>query len=154
RCERRRAELEKLSADPESDYHGDKKALSDPDEYRSVGAFLVPEDARWDGIVKQAQADDIKVRLDNVLELLEKKYRTKLEGLLPRGADRRALIPKQQGPSKSRARLALRGIAGDDRPAGLLNPPGRRQIALPGKALRLVGGYPTPGPYPSGGSRP
>jgi type I restriction enzyme M protein len=44
----------------------------------------VPEEARWDTIVKQAQADDIKVRLDNVLELLEKKYRTKLEGLLPR----------------------------------------------------------------------
>jgi type I restriction enzyme M protein len=84
RYERRRAELERLIADPASDYHGDKKALNDPDEYRSAGAFLVPEEARWDTIIKLAQADDIKVRLDNILELLEKKYRTKLEGLLPR----------------------------------------------------------------------
>src|SRR6266478_5324771 len=73
RYEKRRADLERLVADPKSDYHGDKKALNDPDEYRSVGAFLVPEEARWDTIVKQAQADDIKVRLDNILELLEKK---------------------------------------------------------------------------------
>jgi type I restriction enzyme M protein len=84
RYERRRADLEKLIADPNSDYHGDKKALNDPDEYRSVGAFLVPEAARWESIVGQARADDIKVRLDNILELLEKQYRSKLEGLLPR----------------------------------------------------------------------
>src|SRR3954465_12342553 len=52
RYERRRAELESLIADPKSDYHGDKKALNDPDEYRSAGAFIVPESARWDNIVK------------------------------------------------------------------------------------------------------
>jgi type I restriction enzyme M protein len=84
RYEKRRAELEKLIAEPGSDYYEDKKALTDPDEYRSVGAFLVPEEARWDTIVKQAQAEDIKVRLDNILELLEKKYHAKLNGLLPR----------------------------------------------------------------------
>ena len=58
--------------------------LDDPDEYRSAGAFIVPEEARWDNIVKHAQADDIKVRLDNILELLEKTYPDKLKGLLPR----------------------------------------------------------------------
>src|SRR5262245_55074016 len=42
RYEKRRAELEWLIGDPASDYHGDKKALTDPDEYRSAGAFLVP----------------------------------------------------------------------------------------------------------------
>lgn len=84
RYERRRAELEALIADPKSDYHGDKKALNDPDEYRSAGAFIVPEAARWDNIVKVAQADDIKVQLDDILELLEKKYPDKLRGLLPR----------------------------------------------------------------------
>ena len=84
RYERRRAELEKLIADPKSNYHGDKKALNDPDEYRSAGAFTVPEPARWDSIVKIAQADDIKVKLDDILELLEKKYPDKLRGLLPR----------------------------------------------------------------------
>src|SRR5436309_4391752 len=48
RYERRREELEKLIADPKSDHFKDKKALNGPDEYRSVGAFLVPEEARWD----------------------------------------------------------------------------------------------------------
>jgi type I restriction enzyme M protein len=84
RYERRRAELEFLIADPTSEYSGDKGAVSDPDEYRAAGAFIVPEEARWDNIRKQAQADDIKVRLDNILELLEKTYPDKLRGLLPR----------------------------------------------------------------------
>ncbi|BEH09888.1 class I SAM-dependent DNA methyltransferase [Geobacter sulfurreducens subsp. ethanolicus] len=84
RYEKRRAELEFLIADPQSEYHGDKAALSDPDEYRSGGAFIIPEEARWENILKQAQADDIKVRLDNILELLEKTYPDKLRGLLPR----------------------------------------------------------------------
>jgi type I restriction enzyme M protein len=84
RYERRRTDLEMFVAEPGSEYHGDNRVLSDPDEYRSAGAFLIPEEARWENIVKQAQADDIKVRLDNILELLERKYPTKLEGCLPR----------------------------------------------------------------------
>src|SRR5688572_10170218 len=47
RYEQRRAELERLIADPKSDYHKHKAALDDPDEYRSAGAFIVPEAARW-----------------------------------------------------------------------------------------------------------
>jgi type I restriction-modification system DNA methylase subunit len=39
RYEKRRAELEALVADRKSDYFGDKKALDDPDEYRSAGAL-------------------------------------------------------------------------------------------------------------------
>ena len=84
RYERRRAELEVLIADPKCEYHGYQRALNEPDEYRSAGAFIVPEAARWDNIVKVAQADDIKVQLDDILELLEKKYPDKLRGLLPR----------------------------------------------------------------------
>ncbi|RII29180.1 MAG: DNA methyltransferase [Geobacter sp.] len=84
RYERRRAELETMVAEPASEYYGDNKAINDPDEYRAAGAFIVPEEARWDNIRKQAQADDIKVRLDNILELLEKTYPDKLRGLLPR----------------------------------------------------------------------
>lgn len=84
RYEKRRAELEFMIADPQSEYHGDKGAVTDPDEYRAAGAFIIPEDARWENILKQAQADDIKVRLDNILELLEKTYPDKLRGLLPR----------------------------------------------------------------------
>ncbi|MGE5609485.1 MAG: N-6 DNA methylase [Bacillota bacterium] len=89
RYERRRAELEALIADPKSEYHTPnpkiaKQILQDPDEYRAGGAFVVPEDARWDNIVKQAQAADIKTKLDDILELLEKTYPDKLRGLLPR----------------------------------------------------------------------
>ncbi len=84
RFERRRAQLEALVNDPASDYHGDQAVLEDPDEYRAGGAFVVPEDARWANIVKKAQADDIKVKLDDVLELLERTYPDKLRGLLPR----------------------------------------------------------------------
>lgn len=84
RYERRRAELEALIADPKSDYYGDEDALHNPDEYRSAGAFVVPEEARWVNIVRSAQADDIKVRMDEILELLETTYPDKLRGLLPR----------------------------------------------------------------------
>lgn len=84
RYEKRRSELESMIAEPQSEYYRDKKALTDPDEYRAAGAFIIPEEARWENILKQAQADDIKVRLDNILELLEKTYPDKLRGLLPR----------------------------------------------------------------------
>lgn len=84
RYDRRRAELEALVADKNSDYFGDKKAIQDPDEYRRVGAFVIPEAARWENLRKAAQADDIKVKLDDVLESLENKYPDKLKGLLPR----------------------------------------------------------------------
>ena len=84
RYDRRRAELEALVADKKSDYFGDKKAIHDPDEYRRVGAFVIPEAARWENLRKAAQADDIKVKLDDVLESLENKYPDKLKGLLPR----------------------------------------------------------------------
>ena len=84
RYDRRRAELEALVADKKSDYFGDKKAIHDPDEYRRIGAFVIPEAARWENLRKAAQADDIKVKLDDVLESLENKYPDKLKGLLPR----------------------------------------------------------------------
>lgn len=71
-------------ADKKSDYYGDKKVITDPDEYRRVCAFIIPEAARWENLRKAAQADDIKVRLDDVLEALENKYPEKLKGLLPR----------------------------------------------------------------------
>jgi type I restriction enzyme M protein len=45
---------------------------------------VIPEAARWENLRKSAQADDIKVKLDDVLESLENKYPDKLKGLLPR----------------------------------------------------------------------
>jgi type I restriction enzyme M protein len=82
--EKRRSELTRMVKEPESDYYQLGFVLDDPDEYRQVGAFVLPEEARWEYIRKYAQADDIKVRLDNALELLENTYPDKLKGLLPR----------------------------------------------------------------------
>ena len=89
RYEKRREELQRLISDPSSDYFTDdpevaRDILEDPDEYLSANVFVVPEEARWENIVRQAQADDIKIRLDTILENLEKAYPEKLKGLLPR----------------------------------------------------------------------
>src|SRR5947209_4127888 len=64
RYERRRQDLEHLVREPKSDYYTKNpkiaaRTLEDPDEYRSHGAFIVPKAARWEEILKQAQADDI-----------------------------------------------------------------------------------------------
>ena len=45
---------------------------------------MIPEAARWENLRTAAQADDIKVKLDDVLESLETQYPDKLKGLLPR----------------------------------------------------------------------
>jgi len=89
RYERRRHELERLVKDKRSEYHSTNarevnRILNDKDEYRSAGAFVVPEKARWDYLRQNAQADNIKNLLDDALELLEKTYHDKLRGLLPR----------------------------------------------------------------------
>ncbi len=89
RFEERHQQLESMVREPESEYYTTKKKiikaiLNDPDEYRSSGAFMVPEKARWSYILKNAQADNIKTILDDALELLEKTYPDKLRGLLPR----------------------------------------------------------------------
>jgi type I restriction enzyme M protein len=44
----------------------------------------VPEKAQWEFILKKAQADNIKVLLDDALETLETTYPEKLRGLLPK----------------------------------------------------------------------
>jgi DNA-binding beta-propeller fold protein YncE len=89
RFEKRRLELVEKISDHTSDYYTKSKKeaeaiLNDPDEYRSVGAFVVPEKARWDYILQHAQDDDIRVKLDDALETLETTYADKLRGLLPR----------------------------------------------------------------------
>src|SRR5947207_14962723 len=74
RYDRRRAELEALVADKKSDYFGDKKAVHDPDEYRRMGAFVIPAAARRENLRQAAQAHDIEVKLADVLEQLHTKY--------------------------------------------------------------------------------
>src|ERR1035441_837962 len=55
RYERRRTELERMIAEPASEYYTINARvaadiLADPDEYRRAGAFIVPENARWSQI--------------------------------------------------------------------------------------------------------
>jgi len=84
RYEKRRLELSHGVAEPKSDYYQLEFVIDDLDEYQKVGAFIVPPEARWETLRRHAQADDIKVRLDNALELLENTYPDDLKGLLPR----------------------------------------------------------------------
>lgn len=89
RFEKRRAELEALLADSESDYYTESESakaavLEDSDEYRAGGAFIVPAEARWDAIVRAARRDDFKTHLDDILQLVEDTYPERLRGLLPR----------------------------------------------------------------------
>ena len=88
RYERRRAELDAADRRPDSEYYtGDAKAPSRA-RIRTNTARPArsssPRRPAGKSILKQAQADDIKVRLDDALELLEKTYPDKLRGLLPR----------------------------------------------------------------------
>lgn len=89
RFERRREELRRLVKEPKSEYYTSNKKiaeqiLKDPDEYRAVGAFVVPRLASWDYIRDKARDPEIKRILDDALELLERTYPDKLRGLLPR----------------------------------------------------------------------
>jgi type I restriction enzyme M protein len=88
RYQRRRADLERRVSEPGDELYTKnpkiiRAILNDDDEYRSVGAFRVPEKASWEYIRTRARADNIKVILDEALELLEKAYPKQLKGLLP-----------------------------------------------------------------------
>lgn len=80
RYEERREELEEKVEDSDSYYR--EEDLEDPAEYRQEGAFLVPEEARWSYLVEHAQDDDIKVKVDHAMDLLQQRY-DDLEGVLP-----------------------------------------------------------------------
>lgn len=89
RYDQRRTELQRMVREKRSEYYTEDpqeeaEILADPDEYRKEGVFVIPEEARWDNIVKMARRDDVKVRLDDILEKLENAYPEKLRGLLPR----------------------------------------------------------------------
>ena len=89
RFEERRAMLESEVAEPSSPYFAESEAeqeliLEDEDSYRAAGVFPIPKISRWDYLRANAQADDIKSKLDAALEALEDAYPEKLKGLLPK----------------------------------------------------------------------
>jgi type I restriction enzyme M protein len=89
RFDQRREQLHLLLTDKSSDrFTADpgevKEALEDPDEYLVANVFMVPGKARWDYLRARAQADDIKVIVDDALQAVEDAYPRELKGLLPR----------------------------------------------------------------------
>lgn len=89
RYEQRRTVLERLLKDESSDYYTgdpdiDEEILSDPVEYEKENVFVIPAEAAWDYLRRHARADDIKLKIDNAIRLLEEKYPERLGGVLPR----------------------------------------------------------------------
>ena len=87
RYEQRYTQLTMLLKDQRSEYYTgdpdiDQETLGDPVEYESHNVFVVPLEARWDYIRRHAHADDIKIKLDRAMGLLEEAH-PKLKGLLP-----------------------------------------------------------------------
>jgi type I restriction enzyme M protein len=58
--------------------------LSLRQEQRRPGALPVPKKARWSELIAHASDADIKLRLDDALEALEKAYPDPLRGMVPR----------------------------------------------------------------------
>lgn len=87
RYEQRYHQLELALKDQRSHYYTgdpdiDAETLADPVEYQSHNVFIVPPEARWSYLRQQARADDIKLKLDRAMKLLQETH-PKLNGLLP-----------------------------------------------------------------------
>jgi type I restriction enzyme M protein len=87
RYEKRRGEIDSEMADPASDIYTTDSQMQlvlreEADRYLEKNVFLVPEEARWENIVKIARADDVKLQLDKIMGRLEEAF-PKLKGLLP-----------------------------------------------------------------------
>ena len=87
RYEQRRVQLTLALKDQRSPYYtGDQTTddfiLNDRAEYESHNVFIVPDQARWSYLRRHARADDIKIKLDQAMRLLEESH-PKLNGMLP-----------------------------------------------------------------------
>jgi type I restriction enzyme M protein len=100
---RRREELEAATHDAaDEDYFTEDDAeraeiLEDRDEYLSENVFWVPEDARWEKLLKAAAQEDIGQRIDDALEEIENDNAEQLRGVLPRIYARSAIEPEKLG---------------------------------------------------------
>lgn len=97
----RREHLERLVADPESDYYtpddADRKyVLEDRDEYTAEGVFWIPEGHRWDDLVKDGKQPNIGELIDAAMDAIERENPT-LKGVLPKNYARRELTPQTLG---------------------------------------------------------
>ena len=88
RYDKRRNELEQMVRDPGSQYYFENPEdanliLEDRDSYIAERVYVVPEQARWSYIVKNAKQPNIKEILDNAMKLIEDEN-PELAGVLPR----------------------------------------------------------------------
>lgn len=88
RYDKRRKELEKQLSDPSSPmYFNDaeivREILEDRDQYIAERVYVLPEEAHWSYIVKNAKQPNIKEILDNAMKLIEAENED-LVGVLPR----------------------------------------------------------------------
>lgn len=88
RYEHRYEQLEMMLRDRQSEYYTDdpevtREVLEDPDEYQRENVFIIPEQARWHYLRTHALDDDIKLKLDHAMEMLEARY-PELRGVLPK----------------------------------------------------------------------
>lgn len=88
RYDKRRKELEEQLSDPNSSmYFNDveivHEILEDRDQYIAERVYVLPEEAHWSYIVKNAKQPNIKEILDNAMKLIEAEN-DDLVGVLPR----------------------------------------------------------------------
>lgn len=88
RYDKRRKELEVQLSDPNSPmYFSDaeivREILEDRDQYIAERVYVLPEEAHWSYIVKNAKQPNIKEILDNAMKLIEAEN-DDLVGVLPR----------------------------------------------------------------------
>ncbi|MEM2129138.1 MAG: class I SAM-dependent DNA methyltransferase [Candidatus Bathyarchaeia archaeon] len=87
--EERRKMLERAFSDPSSEefiaYEDFRRqALGDRDRYLKAGVLYVPEEARWDFLVKNAGQTNIGEIIDRAVEVLENEYPRQLKDAIPK----------------------------------------------------------------------
>ena len=87
--EEKRKELEREFSNKESKNYIPseefrRQALEDKDYYLASGVLFVPEEARWDYLVKNATQPNIGEILDRAVEVLEGEYPRQLKDVIPK----------------------------------------------------------------------
>ncbi|WP_074592693.1 type I restriction-modification system subunit M [Thermoanaerobacter thermohydrosulfuricus] len=99
----RQEELEYLMKDPKNEeYYCETEEeaqfiLEDKDEYIAANVFYVPQEARYEYIMANAQRSDIGKLIDNAMDLLEKENSKQLRGVLPKVYAKAPLDPHTLG---------------------------------------------------------
>ncbi|PFA68761.1 DNA methyltransferase [Bacillus sp. AFS015802] len=88
RYEMRKEEIDSLVKDPKSDWYASDEETQqvikeDPDMYMSENVYVVPEESRWNYILRNAKQPNIKEILDSAMKRLEEEN-PDLEGMMPR----------------------------------------------------------------------